>query len=368
MADAKIFLNYRREDADIWADTVYRALTPRFEVFMDVDGQIPDGLPWAEWLDAQVRSCDALVALIGRRWVEAFDAKAADRAPDFVKREIETALALDIPVVPVLLSDAPMPEMERLPESVRPLFDRQARRIQRGPELDRGLTGLRDGLTASIRLKRDAAKDAAREAARRAGRRTTAADPNGPREVGSSRRALVLGGLALGGGAIAAATFWPRGAEQSASIEARPRPTPTLTTVEDPTVWRPSEAEIREAQSALARLGRYKGAVDGRWGDASQAALRAFQREAGLSPADGVLRKTTLAALRAAPTPAFTGVLKGHTGRVSSVAVTPDGSRALSGSYDTTLILWDLATGQALRTFEGHTSAVTSVALTPDRP
>ncbi len=47
--------------------------------------------------------------------------------------------------------------------------------------------------------------------------------------------------------------------------------------------------------------------------------------------------------------------LEGHTDWVSAVAVLADGRRALSGSEDGTLRLWDLETGESLRTLEGHT-------------
>jgi hypothetical protein len=57
---------------------------------------------------------------------------------------------------------------------------------------------------------------------------------------------------------------------------------------------------------------------------------------------------------------------EGHTFSVRSVAFSPDGQTALSGSYDRTLILWDLATGEVLRTFEGHRGYVVSVAFSPD--
>ena len=46
--------------------------------------------------------------------------------------------------------------------------------------------------------------------------------------------------------------------------------------------------------------------------------------------------------------------LEGHSGSVNGVAVTPDGKRAVSASWDKTLKVWDLETGRALRTLEGH--------------
>jgi len=58
--------------------------------------------------------------------------------------------------------------------------------------------------------------------------------------------------------------------------------------------------------------------------------------------------------------------LEGHTGGVSAVAVLADGRRALSGSYDNTLRLWDLETGESVRTLEGHTDLVRAVAVLAD--
>jgi small GTP-binding protein len=59
-------------------------------------------------------------------------------------------------------------------------------------------------------------------------------------------------------------------------------------------------------------------------------------------------------------------VLRGPTCSVVGMAITPDGKTVVSGSYDNTLRVWDLETGQCRATFEGHTGAVRGIAVTPD--
>jgi len=58
--------------------------------------------------------------------------------------------------------------------------------------------------------------------------------------------------------------------------------------------------------------------------------------------------------------------LEGHRGPVRTVAMTPDGRRAISGSEDRTLKVWDLESGICLRTLEGYADTVVAVAVTPD--
>jgi hypothetical protein len=60
-----------------------------------------------------------------------------------------------------------------------------------------------------------------------------------------------------------------------------------------------------------------------------------------------------------------TRVLRGHTKEVTSAALSPDGRRVLSGSRDSTVRLWDVATETELLRFTQHTDAVTSVAYSP---
>jgi WD40 repeat protein len=59
-------------------------------------------------------------------------------------------------------------------------------------------------------------------------------------------------------------------------------------------------------------------------------------------------------------------ILKGHTGKVKTVSITPDGQRAISGSDDKTCILWNLNTGEAIQILTGHTKSVIVVSITPD--
>jgi WD40 repeat protein len=59
-------------------------------------------------------------------------------------------------------------------------------------------------------------------------------------------------------------------------------------------------------------------------------------------------------------------IFTGHAGSVFSVCLSVDKRFALSGSIDSTLKLWDMETGQCLRTFSGHTGSVFSVCLSAD--
>lgn len=58
---------------------------------------------------------------------------------------------------------------------------------------------------------------------------------------------------------------------------------------------------------------------------------------------------------------------KGHTGAVFSVALSSDGQTLASASEDKTVRLWHLETGELLSTFAGHAEQVNAVVFSPDR-
>jgi hypothetical protein len=123
-------VSYRRGDSG-HAGRLYDALSSRFgtnNVFMDVD-TIDPGADFADVINRAVTSCDVVIALIGRGWLTANDTEGSRRLEDpddFVRLELESALAHDIVVIPTCVQGAAVPSAEELPPSLAPLVGRQA--------------------------------------------------------------------------------------------------------------------------------------------------------------------------------------------------------------------------------------------------
>lgn len=136
----KVFISYRREDSAYVAAAINERFQQRFgdrSVFFDVD-KIPLGVDFRDHIDSEVGQCDALLVVIGERWANATDADGERRLfqpSDFVRVEIQSALARNVPVVPVLVDNAVMPASEELPESIRDLSYRNAGEVRAGRDL-----------------------------------------------------------------------------------------------------------------------------------------------------------------------------------------------------------------------------------------
>ena len=80
-------------------------------------------------------------------------------------------------------------------------------------------------------------------------------------------------------------------------------------------------------------------------------------------------RKPWLRLLSATLHPPGTGLvrtLEGHSASINRVAITPDGLKAVSASWDNNLKVWDLESGRELQTLCGHSASVTCDVISPD--
>jgi len=125
-----IFLSYRREDSAGHAGRLREHLGSAFgpeRIFMDVDNISP-GQDFAEAIESTISTCQALVAVIGPRWVT--DLKQRAGREDFVCHEVSVALRRNVTVIPVLVGGGTMPSPAELPESLAALSRRQALEIR----------------------------------------------------------------------------------------------------------------------------------------------------------------------------------------------------------------------------------------------
>ena len=126
-----IFISYRRDDTEGYAGRLFHDLSERFgkdSVFMDVAG-IEPGRDFRRVIEQQIASCGVLLAVIGKAWLTAGDAKGERRLNDphdFVRLETASALKRDIPVIPVLVQQAAMPRAEELPDDLKDLAFRNS--------------------------------------------------------------------------------------------------------------------------------------------------------------------------------------------------------------------------------------------------
>lgn len=126
-----VFVSYRRKDSEGESGRLFDDLTSHFgseSVFMDVSA-IEPGRDFRKAIDLSVTTCSVLLAIIGQEWLELKDAagrRRLDDPNDFVRLELASALRRDIPLIPVLVRGAKMPEADRLPPDLQELVYRNA--------------------------------------------------------------------------------------------------------------------------------------------------------------------------------------------------------------------------------------------------
>jgi hypothetical protein len=120
----KVFVSYRRSDtrdfAGRFADRLKRY--PQVsDVFMDIDAIAP-GADFERRIANAVSQCDVFFVVIGPHWLGPDpDVSRILDERDFVRRELQMALATGRKVVPILVNDANMPSIEALPSEIQTL-------------------------------------------------------------------------------------------------------------------------------------------------------------------------------------------------------------------------------------------------------
>jgi len=118
-----IFINYRRQDAQFVVDRVYAWLARAFgrrRLFRDVD-QIRPAANFQAAIDDALQQSRVVLVFIGEQWLTVTSSdgtRRIDEPGDYVRREIETAIEREIPLLPVFLQGTQPPAAEQLPASI----------------------------------------------------------------------------------------------------------------------------------------------------------------------------------------------------------------------------------------------------------
>lgn len=153
----KIFLSYRRDDSADVTGRIHDWLTAKLGsemVFRDVD-DIPIGVDFKDYLENAVSQCGLMLVVIGPQWLTITDAsgqRRLDDARDFVRIEVESALNRNIPVIPLLVSNATMPEEAALPSTMFKLAYRNGMSIRRDPDFRSDMDRLIRALESQLPL------------------------------------------------------------------------------------------------------------------------------------------------------------------------------------------------------------------------
>lgn len=158
-----VFISYRRSSALI-TDHVHEKLAARLAgapVFLDRN-DIEPGAAFPQRLREAAEGAAVVLAIIGRDWISAQDERTfrrrLDMPNDWVRQELEVALAGEAMVVPVLVEGATMPTVEQLPDSIVALAEKNAVTLSRDHFND-DVNKLIDFLSTRLPRSVDASQD-----------------------------------------------------------------------------------------------------------------------------------------------------------------------------------------------------------------
>ncbi|MBW4690543.1 MAG: TIR domain-containing protein [Lyngbya sp. HA4199-MV5] len=130
-----IFISYRKSDSLTLAFWLHAELSRALvdtKVFIDEKG-LEAGDKWVDYLESNVKLASVLIAVIGPNWLGAQDEdyrRRLDDSHDWVRKEIECAIANNLLIIPLLVSDAELPRKKALPTSLVPLINHQSFKLR----------------------------------------------------------------------------------------------------------------------------------------------------------------------------------------------------------------------------------------------
>jgi hypothetical protein len=121
----RIVISHRRGDSDAIASRVCDRLAIHYgaaSVTLAAELDVPLGHDYRAHIGSIICDAQALIAIIGPKWASPRpDGRSIFEGNDPVRLEIETALRLTVPVIPVLVDGTTMPRPSDLPEALQDL-------------------------------------------------------------------------------------------------------------------------------------------------------------------------------------------------------------------------------------------------------
>ena len=152
-----IFISYRRSDSRDAAGRVRAELAKIFggrRVLMDVH-TIEPGHDFRSEIDRDISRSDIVLIFIGAMWLTLRNEKTQTlrlfAEKDYVRYEIESALKLRKPIIPVLLGDARQPKAADVPPSIADLTFLQPKPIRPDPDFDADFRQLVQAIRRRVR-------------------------------------------------------------------------------------------------------------------------------------------------------------------------------------------------------------------------
>lgn len=131
----RVFISYRRQDSAPWSGRLFDSLASRFgvdNVYLDI-ATIAPGMDFASHIEQALSRSDIVLLVIGPHWLQASyrsdNRRRIDDPEDLVRREIQLALSVGKPLIPVLVGGAEMPPRQALPVEIAQISEFAAHRL-----------------------------------------------------------------------------------------------------------------------------------------------------------------------------------------------------------------------------------------------